>query len=81
MYRPNTTGSKGDGGVNAQFYIITDMENGTFYGHFREKSARKSCVNFIFSFWNPLYYITHKYSINTLAHREVYELHLCMYYM
>ena len=39
----------------AQFSIMTDMENSTFSGHFREKSTRKSCVNFILSFWNPLY--------------------------
>ena len=33
------------------------MENSTFSGHFyfREKSTRKSYVNFISSFWNPLY--------------------------
>ena len=42
---------------HAQFSIITDMENSTFSGHFREKSTRKSCVNFILSFWNPLYYL------------------------
>ena len=34
MYRPNTTGSKGDGGVNAQFYIITDMEMDLFMAIF-----------------------------------------------
>ena len=34
---------------------MTDMENSTFYGYFREKSTRKPCINSILSFWNPLY--------------------------
>ena len=56
--------------VPGTFLFKTNMKNLTFSGHFRD---RKSCVNFVLSFWNPIYQknpILPPFGITTFKNRK-----------